>query len=154
MVRQQATRLRIVLGALALGALLIQLVVPRVAAEYADAYPEVAYLAPAYATAIVVAIGGFEAALLAAWQLLSVAAAGEALTYRSKRWANVMAASLSFMAVILAVVCVHAGSFAAIGGPAMLFGLFASLAVIPGSIVLRNKAMAFLLGADVDRVSR
>jgi hypothetical protein len=155
MIRQQVTALRIVLGALAFGALLAQLVVvPRVAAEYADAYPEVAYLAPPYVTALVVAICGFEVALLAAWQLLSAAERGEALTGRSKRWANVMAVSLSFMAVIFAGVCVHAGSFAAVGGPPMLFGLLASLALVPVAVALRNKAVDFLLGDDAHRVSR
>ncbi len=152
MISQQLTPLRIILGALALGALLAQLVVvPRSAAEYAGAFPEVAYLAPPYVAAIVVAIGGFEVALLAAWQLLSAAAAGEGLTDRSKRWANVMAASLSFMAVIFAGVCVHAGSFAAVGGPAMLFGLLASLALVPVAFGLRKKTVDFLLRDDARR---
>jgi cytochrome bd-type quinol oxidase subunit 2 len=156
MIRQQITRIRIILGALALGSLLTQLViVPRFAAEYAAAYPEVAYLALPYVTAMVVAIGGFEVALLAAWLMLSTAGAGRALTSRSKRWANVMTASLSFMAVIFSGVCVHAGSFAAVGGPAMLFGLLTSLALLLIAFGLRNQAMRFLLRDDVDaHVSR
>lgn len=155
MIRQQVARLRIIFGALALGALLAQLVVvPLVAADYAEAYPEVAYLAPPYVAAIAVAIGGFEVALLAAWQLLSAAVADDASAGRSKRWANVMAASLSLMAVIFAGVCVHAGSFAAVGGPAMLFGLFASLALVPVAFGIRNKAMDFLLDNDAHRVPR
>ncbi|MCW2131926.1 DUF2975 domain-containing protein [Arthrobacter sp. VKM Ac-2550] len=155
MIRQQVARLRIIFGAFALGALLAQLVVvPLVAADYAEAYPEVAYLAPPYVTAIVVAIGGFEVALLAAWQLLSAAVVGEASAGRSKRWANVMAVSLGLMAVLFAGVCVHAGSFAAVGGPPMLFGLLTSLALVPVAFGIRNKALDFLLDDDAHRVPR
>ena len=124
------------------------------ASEYADAYPEVAYLAPPYVSAIVVAFGGFEVALLAAWHLVSAAKRDGASAVRTMRWANVMAVSLSFMAVIFAGVCLHAGSFAAVGGPPMLFGLLASLALVPVGFALRNKAVDFLLGDNVDRASR
>lgn len=145
MTSQEALPLRIALGVLALGALLTQLVfIPRAAAEAAAAYPEVASLAPPYVTALVVALVGFEVALLAAWQLLSAAAAGGALTRRSKLWANVMAASLGFMAVISAGVCYHAGFDAAVGGPAMLFGILFSIAFVPVAVVLRNMAWAAL----------
>jgi hypothetical protein len=151
MITQQVTRLRIILGVLALGTLLTQfMVVPRVAAEYADAYPEVAYLAAPYVTAIVVAIAGFEVALLAYWQLLSAVAAGEALTRRSKRWANVMAASLIFMTVIFAGVCFHAGSFANVGGPPMLFGIIFFLALVPAAFGLRTLILDLFPGNDVD----
>lgn len=146
----QVRRFRIVMGALVLGALSIQLVVvPQVAADYAESYPEVAYLAVPYVIAIVVGIGGFEVALLATWQLLSAVATDGTLTSRSKRWANVMAASLVFMAVIFAGVCVHAGSVANVGGPAMLFGLLAALALVPAAVGLRSKAMGFSPGDDV-----
>jgi hypothetical protein len=148
MTRQEALPLRCALGALALVAVLAQfVVVPQMAADYAGAYPEVAYLASPYVTAIVIAIGAFEVALLAAWQLLSaavsgaVSGAGGPSTSRPTRWANVLAASLAFMAVLIAGVCVHAGSFAAVGGPAMLFGLIACLALVPAAFVLRNRAM-------------
>lgn len=124
------------------------------AADYADAYPEVAYLAPPYVTAILGAIGGFKVALPAAWQLLSAAVGGEALAGQSKRWVNVMAVSLSFMAVIFAGVCMHAGSFAAVGGPPMLFGLLASLASCPPRSVSETKTLDFLLDYVVNRVSR
>jgi hypothetical protein len=151
MISQRVTPLRVLLGALALGTLLTQVViVPSTAAEYAEAYPEVAYLAAPYVTAIVVAIGGFEVALLAVWQLLSAAAAGGASPRRAKLLAHVLAVSLSFMAVIFAGVCVHAGSFAAVGGPAMLFGILASLALVLVAFVLRKKAVDFVLTDNVD----
>ncbi|GAB3531905.1 hypothetical protein GCM10027403_03120 [Arthrobacter tecti] len=150
MIREHVPRLRIVIGAIAFLAMLVQIVViPRIAANYANDYPEVAYLAPPYVVAIVIAIGSFEVALLAAWQLLSAAEAGDTLTSRSPRWANVVAASLLFMAMIFAGVCVHAGSVASVGGPAMLFGLLASLAVVPAAFALRKKTMGSSLVDDV-----
>lgn len=154
--KEQVRRFRIVMAALALGALLTQLVVvPQVAADYAESYPEVAHLAAPYVIAIVVGIGGFEVALLATWKLLTAAPTGGALTSRSKRWANVMAVSLVFMAVIFGAVCVHARSVENVAGPAMLFGLLASLALVLAALGLRNKAMDFSLGDDVyHRVSR
>ena len=143
MTRQEALPLRCVLGALALLALLAQLVVvPRTAAGFAGAYPETAYLAAPYVTVIVVAIGGFEVALLAAWQLLSAAERGGASSGWSQRWANIMAAALVIMALLFTGIFVHTG-FAGVGGPPMLFGLLASLALLPGAAVLRNKAMGF-----------
>ena len=150
MISQRATPFRIILGALAVGALLAQLViVPQVAAEYAGAYPEVAYLAPPYVTAIVIAIGGFEVALLASWQLLSAAVAGNVSTSRSKRWATVMTASLCFMSLIFAGIFVHAGSVANVGGPPMMFGLLVSLALVPLAFSVRAKALGFLAGNDI-----
>ncbi|NJC20931.1 hypothetical protein BJ994_000007 [Arthrobacter pigmenti] len=138
---------RVLIGVCAIGALLAQVVVvPQVAADYADRYPEVAHLELPYLVAVVVAIGGFEVALLAAWRLL--AAAKDVSVGRSKRWINLMAASLCFTALVLAGVCVHAGSVENIGGPAMLFGVLASVAIIAGVIALRSRALPFYLAAD------
>ncbi|WP_312178515.1 DUF2975 domain-containing protein [Arthrobacter sp.] len=147
MTRQETLPLRCVLAALALAALLAQLVlVPGAAAGFAADYPEVAYLAAPYVTVIVVAIGGFEVALFAAWQLLSAAERGGASDGWPPRWANLMAASLGFMAVLFAGVFAHTG-FAGVGSPPMLFGLLASLALVPGAVVLRHKARGFPMRA-------
>ena len=138
---------RIAIGALALGSLLIQLVViPRVAADYAATYPEVAYLEIPYVIAFVTAFGGLQVSSLAACQLLSTAIRDES---RSTRWVSIMTFSLGFMAVLFAGVFAHAGFIANVGGPPMMFGLLASLAVVPSAVVLRNKALSFSL-ADVN----
>lgn len=147
MTRQQVPLLRVVLVALALVAVLTQaLVVPWVASGYVDAYPEVAHLAQPYVIAVVVAFGGFEVALLAAWLLLSAANAGDASPCRSKRWANALAASLAFMATLFAGVCAHAAFIANVGGPPVLFGLLVSLALVPAAFALRRGAVGFSLG--------
>jgi hypothetical protein len=156
MTKQEALPLRFFLGVLVLAALLAQLVViPSAGATYAGAYPQVADLAPLSVTALVVAFMGFEIALLAAWQLISAAVAGRALTSRSTRWVNVMTASLFVTAVILGGLCVYIGSVARVGGPAMLFGILFSLALVPTAFALRRWVVRWVetdhAGARVSR---
>lgn len=54
-----------------------------------------------------------------------------------------MAASLSFMAVIFAGVCLHAGWVVGIGGPVVLFGILASIAVVILAFALRRWAKSW-----------
>lgn len=147
--RQEALPLRCALLAFALGAVLVQfLVVPRLASGYAQAYPEVAYLAPPYVTALMVALACFEAGLLAAWLLVSAVVTGtvedRAVSGPAKRWVNVLAASVVLTAVILAGICANAGFVENIGGPAMLFGLLVCLALVPAAFALRSGIMGWL----------
>jgi hypothetical protein len=156
MTKQEALPLRFFLGVLVLAALLAQLVaIPSAGASYAGAYPQVADLAPLSVTVLVVAFIGFEIALLAAWQLISAAVAGRALTSRSTRWANVMTASLLVTAMILGSLCVYIGSVARVGGPAMLFGVIFSLALVSTAFALRRWVRGWLETDDADaRISR
>lgn len=142
-----------------LGALIAQLIlVPALAASLAEDYPQVAHLQMPYLVAVTVAIGGFEVTVVAAWRLLvaaavdtvaapaaaadTVATAAEwPTTDRVRRWANVMTVSLGVMAVISAGVFLHAGWVEEIGGPPMLFGLLASMAVLLTAPVLSRGVM-------------
>jgi len=139
MTKQEALPVRLFLGLLAAVTLATQLVViPKTAEGYARDYSELAYLEPLYVTALAVALACFEAALLAAWQLLSTAVGDPALTNRSVIWNNSMTFFLCSTAVILAGVCVHASLVAGVGGPAMLFGLLSAAVLVPAAFVLRN----------------
>lgn len=139
MTQQEASVPRFFIGLSALGILAVQLVIlPRTAAGYAREYPEVAYLEPLYVTALVIALIGLEVALLAAWQLVSATRVDKASGSRPGLWSNVVAASLSFMAVIFAGVCLHAGWMVGIGGPAVLFGIVGSIAVVVSAFALRR----------------
>lgn len=155
MTRQEALPLRIAFAVLALGALLVQLlVIPPAGTGYAGKFPEAAYLAPPYITALAVAILGFEAALLAAWQLVSAVVPVRSLTRRSKTWTNVMAASLGFMAVVFAGVCAHSMFWTPFGTPAAGFGFLISLALIPVLFALRHGVLGWLEADVHDRVPR
>ena len=137
--KQQVPTVRFALVSLFVIALLLQFwLVPSAAAQAATQYPEYADLARPYVIAIGVAIGLFEVALLAAWQVLFGSAA-ENRTRRRKRWATALTLALVSSGLVFAGVFIHAGSVARVGGPPMLFGLLASLAVVVCAVVLRRK---------------
>ncbi len=69
-----------------------------------------------------------------------------------KRWANILAWSLCFMAVVAAGVCVHAAFVANVGGPPMIFGILASLAVVAIALVVRHRAVSFSLDRGVGQM--
>lgn len=144
MTRQEALPLRFFLGLWAAAALLVQVVViPRAGSGVAGAYPEVAHLAPPTVAVLIIAVVGLELAIVAAWRLVAIAVAGGTSTGRARRWADVMAASLTGMAVLGAGACAYMGFVASIGGPARLFGLLASLALIPIAVALRGWVMGW-----------
>lgn len=133
--------MRFVLVSLFVAALLLQFwVVPSAAAQAAAQYPEYADLARPYVIAVAVAIGSFEVALIAAWQVLSDSAVDNR-TRRRNRWATVLFLALVASGSVFAGVFIHVGSVARVGGPPVLFGLLASLAVVVCAIVLRRKAL-------------
>lgn len=123
-------------------ALLLQFwVVPLAAAQAANQYPEYADLARPYVIAIGIAIGLFELALVAAWQILSAAADARPTRW----WATIFTLALISSGVVFAGVFIHAGSVARVGGPPMLFGLLVALAVVVGAVALRHKASELTL---------
>lgn len=149
MAREQIPFLRVALGVLALGAVLAQfLFVPLVAAAYAAKYPELADLAQPYVVALVVAIAGFEAALVSAWQIVTLASSESDRAATKAQWAGILSVSLCFMALLFIGVFAHAGLVANVGGPPVLMGLMMSLAVAFGAIVIRKLAMRFSFAGD------
>ncbi len=153
MTRLQVVFARVVIGALALLAFLTQAwAVPHVGAAAAARYPEVAYLERPYVAAVVIAILGFELALLAAWKLLPSESAGDVRTSTAKGWATALAGSLWFMAAVIAGVCVHAGFVELVGGSLTVLGILVCLAVVPVGVVLRREAAGLSLRDDVDHM--
>ncbi len=143
--------LRIAVGALAIGALLTQVfITPLFANSFAEAYPEAAYLALPYMIAIIAAICGIEAALLAIWKLLSIVKRGEVSTGPSLGWVNFITGCLLFTAAIMASVFAHASFVAYVGGPPVFFGLLASIALGAGAIFLRTSMKRGLIADGVE----
>lgn len=142
---QQIPVLRIVV-VLALGSILTQVfITPPVARTLAAKYPEVAYLERPYTIAVIVAIAGFELALLAAWQILSLIKRGATSTGSPMRWVNFMTTSILFTAATLIGIIMHATFIANIGTPAMLFGLLASIAFGASAFFFRTAVNRGLL---------
>ncbi|MGW9404875.1 DUF2975 domain-containing protein [Arthrobacter sp. NPDC055585] len=151
MTKQEALPLRILIAVLAFGALVLQiLLIPQAGDSYADRFPEAAYLAFPYTTAIAVGFIGFEVALLAAWQLVSAVQTDRALNSRTVRWTNVTAASLGFMAAVFACVCAHTLFWTEFGSPAVFFGFLVSLALFACVFVVRNGVRSWLENAADD----
>ncbi|MFB9166017.1 DUF2975 domain-containing protein [Arthrobacter psychrochitiniphilus] len=143
---QQIRLLRIAVVMLALGSILTQVfITPHVARSFAEAYPEVAYLERPYTIAVIVAIAGFELALLAIWQILSIVKRGAAFTRSPMRWVNFMTTSFLFTAATLIGIIMHATFIAKIGTPAMLFGLLVTIAFGASAIFFRAAVKRGLL---------
>ena len=143
---QQIPLLRIAVVMLALGSILAQIfITPLVARNFAAAYPEVAYLELPYTIAVIAAIAGFELALLAVWQILSLVKRGATPTGSQMLWVNFMTTCILFTAATLIGIIMHATFIANIGTPAMLFGLLASIAFGASAIFLRTAVRRGLL---------
>lgn len=135
----QIRLLRIVVVMLALVSILAQvLFTPLVARSAAAAFPEVAYLEVPYTIAVIVAIGGFELALVAVWQILAMAKRGATFAGTPMRWVNFMTICILFTAATLIGIIMHATLIANVGTPVMLFGLLASIAFGTSALFVRT----------------
>lgn len=140
----QALILRAGIIAVALAAVLTQFVAaPLTASGYADEYPELAYLELPYVLTLGIAFIGMAVALLAAWQLVSIASRSRQGANRWTASLTTMTVSLCWTALVFAGLCVHAGFVVNVGGPPVLMGIVASLGVVAGSIAFWVKARAY-----------
>ena len=129
--------------ALALAAIFSQvLVIPRLAAEYARSYPDLAYLAVPYTITAAIGIIGFEIALVAAWRMLTIYDGEEIdLVKPQSFWVNVLAFSLMLGVLAFAGICGHAAIVENIGGPPTMLGLVTGIAFIIMAAILRKKVL-------------
>lgn len=142
---QQIPSLRIVIGILALGALMAQLfVIPLTAVSYASVYPEAASLAIPYMVAFIVAVVGVELALLAGWKILAIAKQEGSLTSSAMGRIEFITASLVCTAVVMVGIFAHACFFTTLGSPATLFGLLVSLGLGAGALIFRKSVKRHL----------
>lgn len=149
MLSQQILIFRIAIAGLIVAALMGQIVVfPRVAADYASRYPEVAHLETPYLTAVVLGLVVLQVAAFAGWFMLSAMRE----TGHHGNWvpacANVMTGSLVTMAAIFAGIFIHASVVENVGGPPMLFGVLAAVALVFGAFAARQKVLS---GTSSDR---
>lgn len=143
---QQIPLLRIAVVMLALGSILAQIfITPLVARTFAAAYTEVAHLEIPYTIAVIVALAGFELALLAVWRILSLIKRGATSTGTPMLWVNFMTICILFTAATLIGIIMRATFIANIGTPAMLFGLLVSIAFGASAIFLRTAVKRGLL---------
>lgn len=117
-------------------------VIPVAAAGFATRYPEVAHLQAPYVTGLVIAVVGFQLALVAAWKVATDLASEQSSAQKRSRWSAIAVLALCLMALAAACVFAHASFVALVGGPPVMLGLLLSVAIVPGALVARKKFLS------------
>lgn len=144
-----ARLLRGALGALLLGALLTQVLVPIAATEIGVEYPEVAYLVIPYSIAAILALACIQAALCAVWRLLGLVTGGGIFTSRALRWVDVITWCAIAITLLTAGIMVHLVGVVQVGGPGVVLVMAAS--VTSGTaLVLLMLVMRGLLKVSIE----
>jgi hypothetical protein len=115
----------VVFGVIALGSLLAQIAVPFVAADVGRQFPEVSHLVAPYSSVAIVAIGLFEAILLAVWRLLNMVSHDRIFTESALRWVKFIPACAGVASALCIGVWFHLIFIEKVGGPSAFFGLAA-----------------------------
>ncbi|WP_062523163.1 DUF2975 domain-containing protein [Demequina silvatica] len=142
------TWLRFLLVLVLAGAFLGQLLVPVVAREQGEIFPEVEHLVVPYSIAGIGAIACVQAGIVCVWVLLSLIADRRIFTPGALRWVDAMARCGGAAAAICALTAGHLVMVEGLGGPGIVLAGFAAL-VIGGTFVLLTVAMRGLLAAAV-----
>ncbi|WP_062291260.1 DUF2975 domain-containing protein [Demequina phytophila] len=141
------TWLRFLLVLVFAGAFLGQLLVPVVAREQGDVFPEVEHLVVPYSIAGIAAIACLQAGIVCVWALLTLIGDARIFTPRALRWVDAMAACGGAAAGICALTAGHLLMTEG-GGPGIVLAGFAAM-VIGGTFVLLTVAMRGLLAAAI-----
>lgn len=143
--------LRVALVVLLTGTVLAQLLVPLLASEEGTLYPEVAGVVVPYSAIGILAIACAQVALLAVWRLLSMANAGAVFTRASLRWVDLIAVCGAVAALLCAGVMAHLLGVVGVGGPGVVLGLVACLALGFAFVLLILVMRGLLESAIADR---
>lgn len=152
MYRLAGRLLRIVLCILLLGSMLAQVLVRVAASQEAVIHPEVAYLEVPYSVAAILWIACGQAALVAAWGLLSRVDRGVLLAPRTVRWVDVVTASAAAAAILAAAVLAHLLLVVGAGGP--VFYYLGACVVVCVAVVLATVVIRGVILAEAGAVAR
>ena len=136
---------------LVLGALLLQIVLPSLATEMSAGYSEVAHLALPYAVAGIAALGAVEVGLFALWRLAGMVRSDRVFSEAAFRWVDVLRVALTAAAVLTAAPMVHLLFVVGVGGPGIVLGLAATVALGGGAVLLVTVMRGILRTAIADR---
>ncbi len=122
--------LRASLVVLMLGAVLCQVLVPLVATEVAEQYPEVAHLATPYSVVAIVAVACAQTVLIVVWRLLGMVASDQIFAAPAAlRWVDAAVVAIALATILAAGILVHMIMIEGTGGPAALFSLTGATAL-------------------------
>lgn len=119
---------RAVLAVVLLGTVLAQVLVPQLAAELGGGYEEVAHLVVPYSAAAVVALGCIQMALVVVWRLLVLVSHDKLSAPRSLRWMDAVAGLVAVGTLVAAAPMIHLLGVVGVGGPGVVFALWACVA--------------------------
>lgn len=143
--------LRVALVVLLLGSVLVQVLVPVYASEFAKRVPEVAYLVVPYSVAAILFIGCGQVALLVVWRLLSLIDDGAIFTRRAVHLVDVIVACAAVATALAAAVLIHMLGFVPGGGGPMIYYVAACIVGGLAFVLLMIVMRGLLLSAVADR---
>ena len=137
MTRTSVALLQIIFAVLGLGAVLAQVTIPFIAADFGRQYPEVAHLVVLYSVLAIAAIVCAEVMLFATSRLLVMVARGALFTDAALRWVDTFVAFAAVATALCAFVWVHLIVIEETGGPGEL--------LLIGALALVGLAVAVLM---------
>ncbi|ADG74352.1 integral membrane protein [Cellulomonas flavigena DSM 20109] len=140
--------LRVALGALLLGALVLQTQLPLLAEQLGGGYAETAHLVVPYAAAGIAALACLQVALVAVWWLVTRVERDEIFAPRARRGLDAGVGALLLGAVCAAAPMVHLLFVVGVGGPGILLGLLGCVAGAV-AVALLGRTLRAVLGAAV-----
>lgn len=135
---------------IAVGTVLAQLLLPRLAWETGVMYHEVTHLVVPYSIAAVLMMVCVQAALVGVWLLVSTVPRGTLFDPRTVVFIDVIRIAIGAAAAIPAAVAVHLLFFVGLGGPGVLLGLAFVCVVGPALMILLTIARRVYLRARDD----
>lgn len=140
--RSAATALRVVLGGVLLGTVLVQLVVPGVFSELGSGYDETADLVLPYSVVAIAAVVFLQAALVAVDHLAGLVQRGVIFTGPALRWVDAATGCWALGALLAVLPPAHLLVVVGVGGPGigmlLLIGLVGGVALVVVLRVLRD----------------
>lgn len=120
--------LRVLLAILVAGIVSLQfLILPLMASQYAEIYPEVAHLAGPFTAIFQLALLGAEVIVVCIWMLLSMVAEDRIFSSRAFRFVDVIIGTLFAMAAVLLGVQIYLSAILGADPPAVAIALIGGL---------------------------
>lgn len=119
-----------------LGAISLQILIPLVAFETGGLYPEVRHLVVPYSCAGVLSVLCGQVGLVAVWMLIAAMARGSLFATSALHWVDVLRWSVVPAAAIPAAVGLHLLAVVGLGGPGVLIGTAAAVAIGASAFIM------------------
>lgn len=138
--RSAPTSLRMLLGVLLVGSVLVQLLLPAAAEALGGGHRETQHLVGPYAAMGILAVGGLQIAIGALWWLLQRARRERLLSRGALRGIQVLTLGMLGATVLPLLTMLHLLVVVGVGGPGIMLGAAACLATAVLAALLPRRA--------------